>query len=214
MARRLGWLGPVIVLVGIAAAAFGTWFMIHERPKAGAVIDTIAIDAGHSFVIRAEAGGDRNFVELRDGDRVVWQAMVPPYGGRPGAPGIGWSPTAVSIRVIRDHRAEVFALQLADGAKLGGIHLAPDHGEIIQPTSGPVTLTDHERSYEIVSGAGWNQLVAIDLASGLVKWKQELGAGTIDAGGIDTGGVWIQHNGHRRQFRAIDGVESNSGSSS
>jgi GTP-binding protein HflX len=39
---RLGWLGPAIVLVGLALAGLMTWFMVSSRPSAGAVIDTIA----------------------------------------------------------------------------------------------------------------------------------------------------------------------------
>ena len=98
--QRLGWLGPAIVAVGAAVAAAGVWYMVHVRPVAGRVIDTIAVDAEHELVVRAEDGGngDRAFVELRDGGRVAWQAIVPRYAGRPGAPGIAWSPTAVSVR--------------------------------------------------------------------------------------------------------------------
>src|ERR1041385_424017 len=110
MARqRLGWLGPGIVLAGAAVAAVGVWYMVHARPVAGAVIDTIAVDDHRAIVVRAEAGGDRAFVELRDRDAVVWQALVPHYSGRPGVPGIAWSPTAVSVRVVRDGHAELFA---------------------------------------------------------------------------------------------------------
>src|ERR1051325_7515700 len=101
MARtRLGWLGPAIVGTGIAIGAWGVWYMVHARPAAGPEIDRIAIDDRHALVVRAEAGGDRAFVELRSDETVVWQALVLRYGGRPGAPGIAWSPTAVSVRVI------------------------------------------------------------------------------------------------------------------
>ena len=121
MARtRLGWLGPAIVGVGAAVAALGVWYMVHARPVAGAVIDTIAIDDHRALVVRGESGGERAFVELRDGDAVTWQALVPRYGGHPGAPGIAWSPRTVSVRVIRDGRAELFALTMHDASKLGG----------------------------------------------------------------------------------------------
>ena len=45
------------------------------------VIDTISIDATHSVVVRAESGGDRSFLELREGDAVKWQALIPHYIG-------------------------------------------------------------------------------------------------------------------------------------
>ena len=85
---RLGWLGPAIVLVGAAVAAVGAWYIVHARPAAGDVIDTIAIGDGRSLVVRRETKGDRAFVELREGDEVKWQALVPRYAGRPGSPGI------------------------------------------------------------------------------------------------------------------------------
>ncbi|HWO26033.1 MAG TPA: hypothetical protein VNO30_45210 [Kofleriaceae bacterium] len=209
--RRLGWLGPAIALAGAAVAGLAVWYMVRAKPQVGAVIDTIRIDDRAAFVVRAEAGGDRNFVELRDGDRLVWRALVPPYAGRPGAPGIAWNQIAVSVRVLRDRRAEVFALSMHDAAKLGGFKLAPGHGPAVIAARGPVTLTDHVRSYEIVGGDGWHQLVAFDLATGEGAWKQELGPAPIDDGGIEAGAaggtVWLLQAGRRRAFRVTDGTE-------
>jgi len=209
---RLGWLGPVIVLVGIAVAGLATWFMIVSKPKAGAVIDTLAVDRSRSLVIRAEDGGDRNFIEMRDGDRVLWQSIVPPYAGRPGAPGIAWNDLAVSVRVVRQGRAEIFAIAIANGSKLGGFKLAPGKGAVAKQTTGPITLTDHVRSYEIVAGVGWGQLVAIDLGTGEARWKQDLDGSVIEAGGVEGGYVWIRQGGRLRKFRAVDGSETVSGS--
>ena len=48
--------------------------------------------------------------------------------GRAGVPGIAWSDKVLSVRVVRDRRAEVFALAMHDASKLGGIQLAPDTG--------------------------------------------------------------------------------------
>lgn len=205
--RWLGWLGPGIVGIGAAVGALGVWYMVHARPTAGAEIDRVAIDGRRALVVRAEAGGDRAFVELRDGGQVRWQALVPPYGGRPGAPGIAWSPTAVSVRVVRDGHAELFALAMRDASKLGGMRLAPDHGPIAAGTGGPVTLTDHVRSYEVVSGAGWHQLVAIDLASGRALWAHELGPAPVRAGGVTGGQVWIEQATGRRSFVPDTGEE-------
>ena len=211
--QRLGWLGPVIVLVGVIAAALAVWFVVVSKPKAGAVIDTIAIDGTHAFVIRAEDGGARNFVEYREGDRVVWQAITPAYAGRPGAPGIAWNNVAVSVRVIRDGRAEVFAIARTNGSKLGGFKLAPGKGNVTKQTVGPVTLTDHVRSYEVVSGVGWSQLVAFDLGSGEPSWKHDFDGALIEAGGVDGEYVWIRQAGRTRRFRGVDGSETASASS-
>lgn len=206
MKTRLGWLGPVIVLVGVVVAGIATWLAIASRPEAGGVVDTIRIGGERALVVRVEVGGDRNFVELRDGERVVWQALVPPYAGRAGAPGIAWNDVAVSVRVIRNGRAEIFGLAMPNGTKLGGMKLAPDHGPVTKQASGPVTLTDHVRSYEIVAGSGWHMLAAIDLASGEPRWKQELGASLIEAGGVQSDVVWIRQDGQTRRFRASDGA--------
>ena len=203
---RLGWLGPAIVAVGAAVAGVGVWYMVHARPAAGPVIDTIAIDDRRALVVRAEAGGERAFVELRDGDAVAWQALVPHYGGRPGAPGIAWSPTAVSVRVVRDGHAELFALAMHDASKLGGMRLAPEHGPIVEDPGGPVTLTDHVRSYEVVSGPDWHQLVAIDLRSGRALWSRELGAAPVRAGGVTRDQVWVEQGTVRKVFRALTGA--------
>jgi len=205
--RRLGWLGPAIVIAGVAIAGVGTWYMAAARPRVGAVIDTIRIDDRSSLVVRAEQGGDRNFVELHDGDRLVWQALVPPYAGRPGAPGIAWNQTAISVRVLRNQRAEVFALARRDAAKLGSFGLAPGQGPAVIATRGPVTLTDHARSYELVGGAGWHQLVAFDLSTGEALWKQDLGPAEIEDGGLEGGAVWLRQGAGRRAFRVIDGAE-------
>jgi hypothetical protein len=208
MARsRLGWLGPAIVIVGAAVAGVGTWYMVHARPVAGDVIDTLTVDDHRSLVVRAEAaGGARAFVELRDDDRVVWQAIVPPYAGRVGAPGIAWSPTAVSVRVVRSGRAELFALAMHDASKLGGMKLAPNHGPVIDDRNSLVTLTDHARTYEIVSGPDWHQLVAIDLKSGLALWSRELGSAPIRAGGVSGDKVWVEQGTGRSCFGILTGA--------
>jgi hypothetical protein len=206
-ARRLGWLGPTIVLVGAAVAAVGVWYMVHARPAAGAVIETLEIDGHHTLVVRAEAtAGDRAFLELREDDQVKWQALVPHYAGHPGATGVTWSPAAVSVRVVRDGHAELFALAMHDASKLGGMQLAPDHGPIIDEPGSPVSLTDHVRSYEIVAGPDWHQLVAIELTSGKALWARELGKAPVRAGGIEADHVWIDQGAGRVAFSVLTGA--------
>ena len=165
---------------------------------------------GAKVVVRAEEGGDRSFIELHEGGALKWQALIPPYAGRVGAPGIGWSDIAVSVRVVRDGKAEVFAFARLDATKLGGLHLAKEHGAIRHPAPGPVTLTDQVRAYELVAGDGWTQLVAIDLRLGTILWKQELGPTPVEGGGVEAGAVWIEQAGRRRWFLVFDGREDRS----
>ena len=212
MARRIrfGWLGPLIVAVGTAIAGFGLWIMMKNRPTAGVVLDEIMLDAKAKVLVRAEASGDRSFVELYvDGD-LKWQALTPPYGGRAGVPGIAWSDKVLSVRVVRDHRAEVFALAMHDASKIGGIHLAPDKGPIKKDAPGPITLTDHVRSYELVSGEGWNRVVAIGLDLGKILWKQDLAPAPLESAGIEAGFLWVQQGGAKRWFNVLSGAENRS----
>ncbi|MBA3457646.1 MAG: hypothetical protein H0T42_31480 [Deltaproteobacteria bacterium] len=212
MARRIrfGWLGPLIVAVGTAVAGFGLWVMLKNRPTAGVVLDQIQLDAKAKVLVRGEAGGDRSFIELHvDGD-LKWQALVPPYAGRAGVPGIAWSDKVLSVRVIRDNRAEVFALAMHDASKLGGIHLTPDKGPVLRDAPGPLTLTDHVRSYELVSGQGWNRIVAIGLDLGKIIWKRELAIAPIETAGIEDGFVWVQQAGAKRWFNVFSGSEDRS----
>lgn len=209
MARevRLGYLGPALVLIGIAAAGVAIWYMQTQRPVPGEIIETFAIDDKRSLTVREEATSDRAFVELRDGDEVKWRALVPPYAGTKGRPAIAWSDKAVTVRVSRDGRAEVFAFSMTDAQRLGLLRLAHEHEPIETHTRGPITLTDHVRSYEIVGGADWNQLVAVDLVEGGGVWKVELGKGAITDGGVEAGRVWLVHDGKRRVFEAATGRE-------
>lgn len=207
---RLGWIGPAIVIVGAAVAGVGAYAIVTGRPDPGGVIDTIPMEGDTKLVVRAEDGGDRNFVELHEGGELKWRALTPTYGGRPGAPGIAWNDTAISVRVIRDGRAEIFALARANAAKLGGFKLAPGKGAVTMQTLGPVTLTDHERSYELVEGPGWHQLVAFDLSTGKDVWLVDLANEPIGDAKIADGVVWVTQNGVRRGFDSRDGRERSS----
>lgn len=207
---RLGWLGPILVLVATAVAGAGVYLMVANKPKPGDVIETVTVDATTKIVVRAEKGGDRNFVELHTGDELVWQALVPPYAGKPGKSGIAWGEVAVSVRVIRDNKAEVFALARRDASKLGGIHLAVDKGPVKLDAPGPMTLSDHVRSYELVAGDGWNQMTGIDLQTGKKLWTTELGASPVTAGEVRGGVIVLTQGGTPRYFRVFTGKEDRS----
>jgi hypothetical protein len=194
-----------VVLVGIAIAAVGVWYAVRSRPIPGQVIDTVVIDPHESIVVRAEQGGDRAFVELHVDGKLRWQAFVPPYAGRPDAPGVAWSPIAISVRVIRGDRAEVFALSRNDASKLGGVTLASGRGPIDRSGPGPITLTDHVRSYELVSGPGWHEVVAVDLNRGERLWSTDLGPAAIQAAGLEREHLWVEQSGSRRRFAVSDG---------
>lgn len=208
MKRRLGWIGPVIVAVGAAVAVLGAWYVVHARPEAGATIDAVVVDAKRMLIVRAEAGGngDRAFIELRDGNELRWQALIPRYAGRPNAHGIAWSDTAISVRVIRDGHAEIFALAAHDASKLATLRLAPEHPDpVVVDAPGPVSLTDHVRSYELVTGKDWHQLVALDLRTGKGVWSRELGPDPISGGGLFGDFVWVRQGQAPRLFHLATG---------
>jgi hypothetical protein len=207
---RLGLIGPIIVGVGAAVAGVGAWYVVHARPQAGAVIDTFPLGHGGALVVRAEKGGKRSYLELRDHDDVVWQALIPHYAGTPGRPALAWSNDAVTVRVERSGRAEVFAIAIKTSRKLGGFRLAPEHEPIQTQTSGPITLTDHVRSYELVGGSDWHELVAVDLATGHGLWKDELGKAPISDGAVEGATVWVVQNGQKRRFNVFTGAEDKS----
>lgn len=205
---RLGYLGPAIVLVGAVVAGLAIWFMQSVRPVAGTEIDRIAIDARRSFVLRNEASSDRSFLELRDGNEVKWQALIPHYAGRPGRPAIAWSEKAVTVRVERNGRAEVFVFSMDNAAKLGTFRLANEREPITMHAEGPITLTDNVRSYELVGGIDWHQLIAVDIVHGGGIWKVDLGRAPVSAAGVRGSEVWVEQTGKRRVFDSATGRET------
>lgn len=217
MKRRLGWLGPIIVLVGALAAAAGIWWMKTARSEAGKYLDVLALDGETALLVRGERSSDRNFVELRHFDgAVAWQAMVPTYAGHPGTPGLAASKTAASVRVVRNGGAEVFGLSMRNASKIGGFKLASDRprhpGGHTLPAA--VTFTDLRYSFELAGQersekegtAPWAMLVAVDLDTGRGTWSVDLGAEPITNAGITDGAVWVQQAGQIRAFRTADGV--------
>lgn len=204
---RLGWLGPAIVLFGAAVAGLAIWFMQSVRPVAGEVIDTVQMDANRALVLRKELKSDRSFIELHDGRELKWQALIPHYAGSKGRPAVAWSERAVTVRVERDGRAEVFAFALNNSAKLGAYRIAVDHEPITTQPQGPITLSDHDRAYELVGGPDWHEVVAVDILKGGGVWKAELGREPVSAAGVESGQVWIEQAGKRRRFDATTGRE-------
>ena len=206
--RRLGWLGPIIVIVGAVVAVFASWYVLKARPKAGEVIDRIAIDQGGEIVIRGEQGGKRSFIELHEKGALKWQALIPTYAGAPGRPAVAWGERAITVRVDREHgRAEVFAFSRSTASRLGALRLAQNHEPIHIHAEGPITMSDHVRSFELVGGADWHMLIAIDLKTGEGVWRADLGKTPITAGGVETGKVWIEQAGKRRWFDTASGRE-------
>jgi outer membrane protein assembly factor BamB len=201
------YLGPILFFTGAAIAAWMIWFVVHSRPKAGAVIDTIAVDKGVELVVRAEDGGNRSFLELHENGHVKWQALIPHYAGAPGRPAIAWGPVAVTVRVERDGHAEVFAFSMRDAEKIGGYRVAAEHEPITTQPEGPITMSDHIRAYELAGGAGWHQLTAIDLATGKGVWKRELGPAPITDGGVDQAALWYVQDGKRKLLDAATGAD-------
>ena len=207
MSKRLGWLGPAIVIFGLAIGGLAVWYWRHVQPVPGGEIDRIACGDG-TLVLRAEQGGERSFVEMHRGDELAWQALIPHYAGSHGRPAAACSRTTITVRIERGGRAEVFGFEIGSGEKIGGYRLASEREPIHVEPQGPITLTDHQRSYEVVGGAGWHQLIAVDLATGQGLWKVDLGAEPVTDGGVDARGVWLRQGARERTFTPESGRES------
>ena len=99
----------------------------------------------------------------------------------------------------------MFAFLLTSAEKVGALRLAPEHEPITTQTKGPITLTDHVRSYELTGGAGWNQLVAVGLDTGKGVWKVDLGPEPVTDGGVDGSTLWLVQGGKRLTLEAATG---------
>lgn len=211
MARsRLGWLGPAIVIAGLAIGGVGIWIILKNKPKVGAVIEKIDIGKGQELEIRAEDGGVRNFLELYENGQLKWESMIPTYAGDATHRAITWGDIAVSARVLRGGKAEIFALARADGTKLGGVNLGVDHGAIKPGFDGQFSITDGKRSYEIVAGDTWNQVMAIDLQTGRALWKRDFRAPAATGARVQGGNLVIDHDGKSHWFNVFTGKEDTS----
>jgi hypothetical protein len=208
--RSFGWIGIALVAVGVVVAVIGAWYVVHARPKTGAVIDEIQIDPSSKFVISGEDGGNRSFLELNRNGETVWQALIPHYAGEKGRPGIAWNDKAVTVRVDRGDHAEVFALSMESAAKLGGFKLAPDHEPTLTQKTGPITITDHTRSYEIIGTDKWHELVAVELRTGKALWAAQLGHWDVTDAGVETPYVWVIQAKQKRWYNMLNGNENRS----
>ncbi|HEY4179837.1 MAG TPA: PQQ-binding-like beta-propeller repeat protein [Kofleriaceae bacterium] len=211
MARiRLGWLGPAIVIAGLAIGAVGIWIVIKNKPHVGAVIERIDIGKGQELAIRKEDGGDRNFLEMYEKGQLKWESMIPTYAGDATHRAITWGEIAIATRVIRGGKAEIFALSRADGTKLGGVNLGVDHGAIKPGFAGQFSVTDGKRCYEIVAGDTWNQVMTIDMQTGKALWKRDFPAPAATSVRVEGGNLVIEHAGKSRWFNVFTGKEDTS----
>lgn len=209
MRARLGLLGPLVVIVGVAAAAVGIWFMLHVRPAPGKFIDGVALDDDSFIAVREQSGTDRNFIEVTRQNKLLWQAMIPHYAGRVGAPAIGISKTAMTVRIARRGRSEVFGLSLTDSRKLGALLLGKDRPVSATSHCGEViTVTDDERAFELISSPDDNAIASIDVTSGMAGWQADLGKSPIVDAGVADGVVWVKQLDMIRAFRAVDGSKT------
>jgi hypothetical protein len=195
-----------VVIIGIAGAAFGIWFMMHSRPTAGTYVDAVALDETSYIAVRAQDGTDRNFIDVVVRDQLKWQALIPHYAGRVGAPAIGVARDAMTVRIARTGHSEVFGMSLLNASKLGSLQLGKDRPDSVTGHCGEViTLTADGRSFELISSDGNNAIAAIDVSTGLSQWQKPLGATPIVDAGVDGTVVWVKHVASTVAFNAVDG---------
>ena len=206
MRPRFGLLGPILVVVGLLAGGFGIWFMLHVRPVPGDFIDGFALDDNSYIAIRAQPGTDRNFVEVTRQNKQLWQAMIPHYAGRVGAPAIGVSPTAMTVRIARRGRSEVFGLSLTDARKMGALLLGKDRKPTATSHCGEIiTLTADGRAFELLSTQDDNAIASVDVSTGAAGWQAGLGKAPITDAGVANGIVWVNQGTTSTAFHAADG---------
>jgi hypothetical protein len=188
------WLAPLLLGLGVAIGSLGVWYAVHARPTAGDYYEVFALDARTAVALRREVGSDRSFVELVElGRGVRWQALIPPYAGRPDAPGIAASQVAITVRVRRDGKDELWALSTEDADKLGQVELRSGDARAGARAPGVVTVADHVQSFELVGDATHATAVtAILLAEGRAQWRVDLGADGVANAWLDGRALWIR----------------------
>lgn len=206
MRQRFGLLGPLLVIVGLLAGAFGIWFMLRVRPVPGRFIDGFALDDDSYIAIREQPGTDRNFIEVTRQNKQLWQAMIPHYAGRVGAPAIGVSPTAMTVRIARRGRSEVFGLSLTDARKMGALLLGKDRKPTASSHCGEIiTLTANGLAFELLSTEDDNSIASVFVSTGAAGWQAPLGKAPITDAGVANGVVWIKQGAAVTAFHAADG---------
>jgi hypothetical protein len=202
---RLGWIAPAMLIAGVGVAGVAIWYWKTVQPVPGDEIDKVPC-SGATMIVRSEIGGNRSFVELRGGgDQVIWQAFIPHYAGRFGRSAIACGETAATVRIQRSGRAEVFGFLLQNGDKIGGFRLAAEHEPLTLEPTGPITLTDHVRSYEFVGGTGWHQVIAVDLPTGKALWKVDLGPDAVSDATIEGNRLHVRQGARERFLDVLTG---------
>lgn len=169
--------GTVIVVIvlalGLGVGAIGAWWVVEARPQPGAFIDALAIPGG-AIVVRHERSSDRGIVELYDGDRRRWRAMVPHYAGGPGRLAMAASPRSVTVRSVRGGRPYVFAFDTAAGAKLDSFDLAGEVPPIAAAYTLPhlVTVAGERYAAEVITTpTGGVDVIGVDLEQRRLAWR-------------------------------------------
>ena len=197
-----------MLAIGLSVGALGIWWMQRARPRAGAYVDVLAVATDAAVAIRGEDGGKRSFVELIADGRLQWQALVPRYADPPRGTGLAASGNAVTVRVVRDGRPELFALATRDAEKLGGLHLSdrpPAAGGYTLPRV--ATVSDGARSFELFGDDRAVDAVAIGLGDGHVLWRVGLGPGPIEDAAVVDGDLVVRQAGRVRGFNGATGDE-------
>lgn len=187
------WLAPTVLGIGVTVGVLGIWVMVRSRVHAGAYFEVLATDGPYAVALRHQDDSSRDFLELVEiGHGVRWQALVPLYAGTPTAPGLAASPNAITVRVRRDGRDELWAMSTRDAEKLGQLGLEPGaEAPGVRPPA-VVTVADAVQSFEFAGAPDRaTTIVGIELANGAPKWRIELGSVTVRGAWLDDTTLWI-----------------------
>jgi hypothetical protein len=200
-----------VMVLGVAVGSAGIWWMSRSRPEPGAYIDVLALGGDAAVAVRRERSGARSFVELIDGGRARWNALVPRYADPPSGIALAASTAAITVRVVRGGLPEVFALDARDAAKLGGIHLAASRPPHRTGYTLPVAATVNVAgvAIEVIGDDGvWAELVGVRQQDGKPAWRQPLGAVRVDSVSAPPGTpeVSVRQGARTRVFAAATGA--------
>ena len=186
--------GPLLVVVMVVVvvmAALGAWRALKAKPKVGPLTEVLAIDEYYAvFVHDVRDDPRRSFLRLTHVDRgESWGALIPLYDRNARMVGrIATEAGVISVRSETGGVPYLHAFEAAHGKKLGR-HLLTDGEAVAGIVPAVGSLFGAGEVFELTAADTGTHLVAVALAEGKTRWRQELGTDLIEAAWLRSGQV-------------------------